>query len=545
VKIPPLGLDCLPEGWPQDHGIPTLGPDVLAWGETTLVQPDGDFTGDPWCWRESQARFVCWWYSLDEDGRWLWRRGQIVLPKGSGKSPIAAALSCGELAGPVHFDGFDGLGEPIGRAHPSPWVQLAAVSQDQADNTMSLVLAMLRDGPAARLVAGLDCGLTRVRTRNGILQPVTASASSREGQRSTAAILDEPHLWNRANGGHRLASTIRRNLAKMSGRSLETTNCWVPGEDSVAQQTAEYAAKVAEGATTGDLGVLRWHPTADVDDLSNTPAVREALTVLYRDAPWVDVERIVAEIQDLGTDPQDSRRFYLNQITHATDSWISSPEWMGALKAGFTVPDGDEITLGFDGSRARSYGITDATALMGCHVETGHLFVIDVWEQPEGPAGKDWHVPTAAVDLSIANVFDRWNVAGWYGDPALWESWFATWQARYGTRLRVKASRENPIEFWMGGTKATRTVQVLEQFRSAILDKELTHDGHPALTRHVLNARRRVSRSGVQIAKEHPDSVRKIDLAVAAVLAYAARLDAVASAPVQERTYAARRIKMR
>jgi hypothetical protein len=45
----------------------------------------------------------------------------------------------------------------------------------------------------------------------------------------------------------------------------------------------------------------------------------------------------------------------------------------------------------------------------------------------------------------------------------------------------------------------------------------------------VINARRHISaRAGLIIAKEYPDSPRKIDCAVAATLAWAARLDAVA-----------------
>ncbi|RCV59346.1 terminase [Marinitenerispora sediminis] len=197
-------------------------------------------------------------------------------PKGSGKSPLAAALSCCALAADVVFDGFDAAGEAVGRPHPSPHVQLAAVSQDQTDNTMSLVLSMLRDGEAADAIPGLDLGLTRVRTRNGKLEPVTASAPSREGQRLTDAILDEPHLWTNSNGGVRMAATLRRNLGKMNGRSLETTNAWTPGEESVAEQTAIYADKIASGDAV-DLGLMRYHPQAQVRDLGLEAGDRIAL----------------------------------------------------------------------------------------------------------------------------------------------------------------------------------------------------------------------------------------------------------------------------
>ncbi|HEY9416871.1 MAG TPA: hypothetical protein VIQ30_19110, partial [Pseudonocardia sp.] len=239
--------DGLPDGLPEDHGYFSLGYGVAQWAEQMVAQPDGDEAGRPWRWTRSQLNFVVWWYAIDEAGKWLYRRGQIVLPKGAGKSPLVAALGCCELAGPVIFDGWDASGLPVGRPHPSPWVQLAAVSQDQTVNTMSLVIQMLREGKATDYVDGLDTGLSRIFTDRGRLEPVTASAPSREGQRLTAAVLDETHHWLVANGGHRLAATIRRNLAKMGGRSLETTNAWRPGEDSVAERTSEYAAKIAEG----------------------------------------------------------------------------------------------------------------------------------------------------------------------------------------------------------------------------------------------------------------------------------------------------------
>lgn len=523
-----LAEDGLPEGWPADHGIATLGIGVLIWAETELAQPDGDNAGDPWQWRESQARMVAWWYALDESGRFLFRRGQIVLPKGSGKSPVAAALSCCELAGPVVFDRFDAdaPGGAVGRPNASPLVQLAAVSQDQTDNTMTLVLAMLRDGPAARHIPGLDTGITRVLTRSGKLQPVTASAASREGARLTAAILDETHLWTKTNGGHRLATTIRRNLGKRDGRSIETTNTWVAGELSVAEQTAKYADLVAEGEYEQlDESILRWHPHADVDDLSDEPKLRAGLEQLYGDYPWVNVDRIVAEIYDLGTPPAEARRFYLNQVSSEDDAWLAQYEWAVRARPGTVVADRDVITVGFDGSRRRSRGVTDATALVGCRVADGHLFPIRVWEQPE--TVRDWEVPTVEVEAEIASMFSRYKVVGFYADPALWETFIASWEAKYGGQLAVKASRDHPIQWRMNRPHVV--VEATEKLFSAVVDGEMTHDGSSVLTRHVLNARRRTSRSGVQIAKASPDSANKIDAAIASVLAWQARLDAVAA----------------
>jgi phage terminase large subunit-like protein len=65
----------------------------------------------------------------------------------------------------------------------------------------------------------------------------------------------------------------------------------------------------------------------------------------------------------------------------------------------------------------------------------------------------------------------------------------------------------------------------------------MTHDGSSTLTRHVLNARRRISHSKLALAKENDYSSRKIDAAVAAVLAYQARLDALSRVVVEPSTF--------
>jgi phage terminase large subunit-like protein len=239
----------------------------------------------------------------------------------------------------------------------------------------------------------------------------------------------------------------------------------------------------------------------------------------------MDVDRVLAEIWDPRNDPQDSRRYYLNQPTSARDAWISHTEWAARCDATIPVPDRTTITLGFDGSRKRHRGVTDATALVGCTLD-GHLFEIQVWEQPANV--KDWAVPVDEVERAINLAFRTWNVVGFYCDPAKWESYIAGWEAKWGPQLVAKATRDHPCEWWMTGGRSTLTVRALDKFYNAVIDGGLTHDGSDALNRHVLNARRRVSKVGLQIAKEHPDSPKKIDAAVAGVLAWTARLDALA-----------------
>jgi hypothetical protein len=519
--------------------VPTLGFGVLDWMSWALAAPDrAEY--EPFVPTREQAQFVLNLYAIDPaTGRRKFRRAVLSRSKGWGKSPILSAIGAAEALAPVVPAGWDANGRPVGRPWSdlrTPWVQFMAVSEDQTRNAWAPLLEMLRNGPACDLYPGLDPMDTFVALPSGRIEATTAAATSREGNRPICGLLDQTESWLPSNGGVRLAAVTRRNLGKTGGVSIEAPNAYRPGEGSVAEASAEFWSQIQAGKAR-DEGLLYDHREAPPDtDMMDLDSLLRGLAVAYGDSAavnggWVDLHRIAAEIWDPATSPQDARQYYLGQVTHASDSWLSQPEWAACADASIVVADSDPVTLGFDGSRSRSDATTDATALVACRVSDGHTWLVEAWEQPDnwtrqmGP----WRVPTEQVDAVVRETVARFNVVGFYADPAKWESYVAKWEAEFGAGLVVKATRQNPIEWWMTGGRSALTVRALEQFHGAVVDRELTHDGGSTLTRHVLNARRRVSRSGVQIAKDHPDSPRKIDAAVAAVLAWQARLDAIAA----------------
>lgn len=528
----------MPWRGPSSHGeLPTLGFQIIDWIHENLAAPDR--TGyEPLLLTREQAQFVINLYAVDpKTGARKYRRAVLSRPKGWGKSPILAAIACAEALAPVVPDGWDADGEPVGRPWSTirtPWVQLAAVSEDQTRNSWGPLLEMLREGPVLDAYPGVEPMESFVNLPKGRIEFVTSASTSREGNRPVCCVLDQSESWLPANGGVKLAATLRRNLGKTNGVSIESPNAYEPGAGSVAEHSAEYAQRIREGRARDD-GLLydhrEWPPETDMTERVSLLA---GLAVAYGDSAeeaggWVNLDRIAAEVYDPATNPQDARRYYGNQITHSSDSWLSQPEWASCADATKVIADRDVITIGFDGSRKRSFGVTDATALIGCRVQDGHLFEIGVWEQPDGPGGAEWQVPATEVDAAVRGAFKRFRVVGMYCDPAKWESYIASWEASLGGGVKVKASRDHPMEWWMTGGRVTATVRALEQFHSAVIDQEVSHDGAYALTRHILNSRRRVGRSGLSIAKEHPESPRKIDAAIAAVLAWQARLDAVAA----------------
>lgn len=498
----------------------SLGRQVFDWCQTYIRQPDGPDAGGRWRFTPEQIRFLHYLYAVDERGRFLWSRAVLRRAKGWGKSPFMAALALAELCGPVRYVGRDAKGEPVGAPVSMPWVQIAGVSEKQTTNTMSMVLAMIAESPIIDDY-GLDPGLTRIYSAGGgRLEPISASAPTAEGARPTFCVLDETHLWMDANGGHKLAEVIRRNLGKSRdgmARSVETTNAHEQGMESVAERSFDaWQAQVA-GRARGATILYDSREAPPEVDLADEAGLMAALTATYGNSTWVDLERVRDEIYDPSTPPSVSRRFYLNQRAVAEDAWLAPQEWDACGDSTVIVADGEIVTLGFDGSVT-----DDHTALIGCHVDSDHLFEIGVWHP--APGGE---IDRAAVDLAVRRAFETYDVVGFYGDLHPWESYIDRWAEELGADLVVKASPRHPVA-WDMRSRLQLFTQACERLHDAIIERVVTHDGATRMREHFHNARRRPNRWGVGVGKEHRESARKIDAVPAAVLARLARQDYLA-----------------
>lgn len=534
---------------PSEPGeIPTLGHEVLDWIIDNLAAPDrADY--EPFVPYREQEDFILRWYALDpRTGRRTYSRGVLGRPRGWGKSPLLAALACVEALGPVVPDGWDSDGRPVGKPWAeirTPLVQIAAVSEEQTGNTWGPVLEMLRaEAPVHDTVRGLEPMETFVALPNrGKMHQVTSSARTIKGARAVFAVLDQSEEWVASNGGIKLANTMRSNAAKVGGTTLESPNAFIPGEGSVAEGSAAFWDAIQAGRARDD-GLLYDHRESPADtDMSERESLIAGLRVSYGDSSahpggcvihtppcdpgHVDLDRLVSTIWDPEQDVQTSRSDFLNQITHASDSWVSKPEWLDCMDLDRAIEPTDRIVLGFDGSKGRVRGKADATALVGCRISDGYLFEIKVWEQPAGPAGNGWMPNPVEVDHEVRKAFETWRVVGFYADPSGWTEYVAKWESAFRRRLKVKATQSAPITVWPRG-KDARVVHYVDQLRLAIANGECAHDGSPSLTRHVLNARKRKTNSGYLLYKAYPDSPDKIDAAYAAVMAWKARTDALA-----------------
>jgi hypothetical protein len=549
--------------------IPTLGFYALDWIGENLAAPDRQ-EYEPFVPTREQAEFTLRFYELDAvTGRRKIRRGVLSRSRGWGKSPFLSALAILESLGDVVPDGWDAEGQPVGKPWASvrtPSVVVAAATEDQVfRNSWPALLEMLGEGaPVLENYPGLEPLESFVilpGTGRARILPVAASATSVKGLRAVFTILDQTEMWTRGNGGVRLAETLINNATKIGGSVIETPNAYIPGEGSVAENSAGAYFAMLEGRTRMETGLLYDHREAPGEtDLTERESLTTGLRYAYGDSSdhpdgcvihdppcqpgWSPLDDIVARIWDLDADEQQSRGDFLNQITHASDAWISGPEWSGCLDRSTQMAPRDAITLGFDGSRGRAKGKPDATALVGCRVRDGHLFEVAVWEADDKATWETWEPPLTEIEATLTDIFTRYRVVGFYADPAKdWRSYVNAWEARWGSQVEIRARREHPFEWWMTGGRSALVQQAVEQLEGSIRNRDATHDGSLALTRHMLNARRRLSHRKLALAKSSDYSERKIDAAVAAVLAWQARLDALAKGAGLPKSFVPSRIR--
>jgi phage terminase large subunit-like protein len=512
-------------GWVLPERNRTLGWHIAGWCYEYLQNPDGG----PWIFTPEQFRFLLWWYAFDDNGDFIYRRGVLQRLKGWGKDPLLAVICLVEMVGPsrVFFEPLvthrnvpaeDADGFAIGTPNLNAWVQVAAVSRDQTRNTMSLMPALM--SKHFMKTYGIKPGIERIRANGGrqVLEAVTSSPRSLEGNRATFIVLNETHHWIQGNKGHEMYATIWGNATKMDGRYLAITNAFLPGEDSVAERMRDAYEKIMEGKAV-DTGFLY----DSVEAHSATPLTPEALRIVLPkirgDATWLKVETIIAAVMDTSVPPARSRRMWLNQIVAEEDAVVSPGEWDLLKDEDAVLRPGDAIVLGFDGAKS-----DDSTALVAIRIEDRCAFVLALEEKPEGPRGEGWEVNKPKVDAAVRNAFSTYDVKAFYADVAYWESHIDNWAEDYREGLAIKASERNAVA-WDMRQALKKVTYAHERLLQAIIDGTIKHDGDLRLKRHAMNARRRENVHGVSFSKESPESPKKVDAYAALMLAHEALTD--------------------
>jgi len=104
---------------------------------------------------------------------------------------------------------------------------------------------------------------------------------------------------------------------------------------------------------------------------------------------------------------------------------------------------------------------------------------------------------------------ERYDVVELAYDPVGWHAEADRWRETYGDVV---------VEF--PTNQRGRMAPACDRVRAGVLEGGLTHDGSPLLARHIGHCVAKMTPAGVVVTKDHPDSPRKIDAAVAAAIGY-------------------------
>jgi phage terminase large subunit-like protein len=429
------------------------------------------------------------------------RETLILLPKKNGKTTLLAALALFHLLTTTDAE-----------------VVVAAASREQAMILYDACVGFIRRSPGLADLVKVQAGYRMIRRLDGMgrIRVLAADVDTADGVRPTLALVDELHRHRSAA----LYGVFRDGLGPRGGRMVTISTAGDRVTSPLGQMRArarQLHHRTRRGAYTyarsadGSFVMHEW-ALEDGDDLTPRNAKRA------NPASWQTVPLLRERFESPSTLRWQWARFACGLWVSSSAWWLDPEQWKAA-EVDDALADGDRVALGFDGARTG-----DATGLVACRLSDGLVQPLAVWEDPAD--GTPFEVTSAEVDAAVADAMERYRVVRGYFDPPLWQTEIDDWTHDYGDeRVRRFA------------TKRGRMLDAVERFRTDLAAGRIPHVGDAVLTRHALNAQMREVRGGYWLAKPGAGPADKIDLAVAAVLAYEARADALAAAPEPGRLY--------
>ena len=442
----------------------------------------GGRAGEPLLLRPWQQKLVGSLFARRADKRLRHRVALVGLPRKGGKSALGSGIALyGLFMGPRGGE-----------------VYSCAADKDQARIVFGVAKAIVESSPDLAEQSKLYRDAIEIPATGSIYRVLSSEAFTKEGLSPTLVVYDELHaapnreLWD--------VMTLAQ-AARYDALTLAITTAGVKtdstGQDSVAYGLYQYAQRVAAGEVDDpSFFAAWWQAAADCD---------------HRDpASWKIANPGFGDIQDpedfesavKRTPESEFRTKRTNVFVSSQQAWLPHGEWLGLEQVG--PPErGVPVVLGFDGSFNN-----DTTAIVGVTVEDQpRVWLVDIWEKQPGDRD-DWRVDIGAVEqriLATCAEFDEIEVAC---DPFRW-----------ARSMEAMAEAGVPVVEYPSSSPA-RMVPATAKFYDAVVSGGVSHDHNPTLARHLDNCVIKVDAKGPRVVKEHRGSPRKIDAAVAALMAF-------------------------
>lgn len=433
-----------------------------------LIVPRGHGAGKPFRLREFQREIVRGAFAPGV------RTALVSIPRANGKTMLAAALAVAELfVGP-----------------PSAEVLIVASDQRQANITLRYARRMVELNPELAERVQVYADRLVVPENDATLLPLPAEPGALHGHDPSLLIVDELHVVTEA---------VWEAVTSAAGKRPESLTLAIStpasSPDSIMWRLVEHGREGSDPAFH-----LREFAAPDGCALDDREAWRTANPALSCSSPFLAEDGMAAVLKT--TREPVFRQLRLGQWVTGVEAWLPFGAWADVADPDRLVADRERVVLAFDGSASG-----DSTALIGCTVGPDpHLFVVGLWENPGDPR---WRVPRSEVEAAVDLAFNKYDVTELACDPWGWRSEIEAWAARHGERRVIEWNTAH----------AARMAPATDRMFQAVTTQTVTHDGDARFAAHVAHCTAKTTPLGDLVSKDKRGSPRKIDAAVAAIVA--------------------------
>ena len=484
----------------------SIGPYVCDWIETYCVHTIGELSGQPLILEQWQRDFIYEMFMMEwreaEPSRpahwaYLYQSVLLMVPRGAGKSTLAAALSLFKVS-------------PSSGEH-APRCIIAAASRDNAKHVYECARDMVH--MSRPLQDFIEANKMKVwcDENRGELWRISAEGKTNFGHQPSFIVRDELHTWE-TDRQVTLSEALMTAIAKRrNSQALTVTTAGYDKETILGKlYDAAMRSELLENPQPGLYIVRDAHKRQlfwCYEAPQNLPIDDPETWHIAQPATWIDEDAIRAQLEDdsIGTD--EFRRQWLNQWTAAKQAWFAVGVWQ-ACKSSTKIPKTAKVQVGVDAA------ITgDTTAVSWCWASSADDAHVRTRVWSANPHTEhDVFVPGGRIDLNLVRdwiaeeLVEMHNVTEVCYDPRFFEG--AAWD------LSELGFRVVPFE-----QASVQMADALNLFYKAVNAGRIHHNGDEVLTAHVEAAAGVETERGWKVFKLK--QTKKIDACIASVMSHA------------------------
>jgi phage terminase large subunit-like protein len=444
----------------------------------------------------------------DEDAIRKYREALLLIPRGQGKSPIAAIIA-------VYMAFFDG--------EKGAEVYTAATTEKQSLEVFRPARSFIEQEPAFAKM-GIVAAAKSIYQESTRSRFTPVIGRSKYGGAPYCAIMDEAHQLPDAE----LYDSFKTGCNKRQNSLLLTiSTAGVSSTENPCYQLQQDGQKVLEGVIPNDRLFVLIHCADDTVEWSSRDAVRMANPNLgisnVEEAIFLDHDEAIRNPAKQNV----FRAMHLNQWSTAASSWMNMSAWNKCYD-----PD-----LNYDLVKDLPCWLGSDLASKLDLASTVPLFRRDTGDKPHYYAFCRAYLPEARVNTPENQHYFKWSKQGFLSatsgssidyamleadaleDIAKYQIKELPYDARYADQWSQRVSDLSGVTRIETPPSPSVLSPAMKELEAAIYDGRFHHDGHPLLTWCMSNVLTRETPAGNYTMPDKPNPESKIDCAIALFIA--------------------------